>query len=176
MWKSIGSWRCAFVLLFFLPSAGAQTLSSTKKLDTAKESSKPFVGTWHTTSGTMSIFLGIEADGGALFIWIQAGSHSYGTLRWEPLPNGLLVEGLPRFRFWKGRNANEVRVEMEPLSAEMTGPELQRFPLRFMMHRVVGNKMSKELTRRQLPDGWKKPTLPDNWDETAGKRRRYKAP
>ncbi len=131
-----------------------------------------FVGTWHVTSGTISIVLSIKPEGEALFILIGEGSHGIDNVTWKPMAGGVLIEGLPRFRFWKGRNRSEARVAMEPLPPKATSARMQQFPLTFMMKRMDTKRNDSQAVReRKLPAGWSEAMLPAEWDETAGRRR-----
>lgn len=83
---------------------------------------------------------------------------------------GILVKGLPRFRLWASKPAGPIRVEMEELPAEMeVSKGFRTFPLRFFMRRAEVNGLVAN--SRSLPQGWDQPTLPPEWDQTAGKSR-----
>lgn len=131
-----------------------------------------FIGTWRVTSATTSVILDIKPEGRALFILIQRGSHGIDHATWTPMDGGILVESLPRFRFWAGRTAEEARVEMEPLPTALTNESMQQFPLAFFMHRVGGRRSdARVLPERDLPTHWANEHLPPEWDQTAGQRR-----
>ena len=130
-----------------------------------------FIGVWHVTSAQSSILFNIQPGGKALFLLIQDGSHGIDPVTWRPLPGGVLIEGMPRFRLWKGRGPDDIRVEMEPISPELAASSVQAFPQAFFMRRVKEREFSDSMIARPLPKGWADATLPAGWDETAGKRR-----
>lgn len=160
---------CLAVLTILASLTAAATIGSGQETD--RNDGSEFVGTWHVTSATTSVLLIIQPDGRATFILIQKGSHGIDNVTWKPLAGGILVEGLPRFRFWKGRNRMEARVEMEPLPPELTDASMQEFPQTFFMRRVGQRTFSGPITKRELPAGWADGTLPTGWDEKAGRRR-----
>lgn len=131
-----------------------------------------FMGTWHVTSATNSMILSIKPEGDALFVLIQKGSYGIDNVTWKPVAGGILVEGSPRFRFWKGRDPTEARVAMELLPPEMTEASLQQFPLTFFMRQIDTERNDSKIAQeRKLPPGWTEATLPTEWDQTAGRRR-----
>ena len=130
----------------------------------------PFVGVWRTTSASITIILSIRPDGRGLFVLIDGGSNSCEQVTWKVSPGGILVESLPRFRFWKGRHANEVRAEMEPLPPELTSRNVGQFHRTFFMRRNGQRKYPPALKNRPLPAGWNQSALPDDWDNKAGRR------
>ena len=106
---------------------GAGRTADQKSPDTDKADqavADEFIGVWHTTSATTSFLIEIKPDGEAFFVLIQGGTHGIDNVSWKPLPGGLLVNGIPRLRFWKGRNKNEARVEMESLPPGMASAEI----------------------------------------------------
>lgn len=131
-----------------------------------------FVGTWRTTSATVTLLVSIHEDGTGQFVLIDDGANACEQVTWKQMPGGILVDSIPMLRFWRGRHADESRVEMEPLPAELTSRNLQQFPLAFMMRRDDGERhLPRELGQRPLPEGWTAATLPDDWDAKAGVRR-----
>ncbi|QDU06671.1 hypothetical protein [Gimesia aquarii] len=116
----------------------------------------------------------IKDDGEAVMILLQDGAYNMGNVAWKPVPGGILIDGLPRFRFWKGRNRNEARVEIEALPPEMTRSDWQEFPLSFFMRRAISRRLPKQLQERSLPKNWGNATLPPEWDQAAGRRRVYR--
>ena len=157
----------AFVLIPVMVTVGAD---QKPKKDVVSE----FTGTWSTISGTNSVIFSIKADGEAVIFLLQDGAYNMGNVPWKPVPGGILIDGLPRFRFWKGRNRNESRVEMEALPPEMTSEDWQEFPLSFFMHRSRSKRLPKQLRERSLPKNWNNAKLPPEWDQTAGRRRVYR--
>jgi hypothetical protein len=135
-----------------------------------RDDENPYIGVWRTSSATVTFLLSIREDGTGLFVLIDGGANSCDPFTWKEAPGGILVESAPRLRFWKGRHANEARVEMEPLPPELTSRKLQRFPAAFMMRRDDGRHLPDEFKNRPLPAGWDEPTLPDDWDAKAGQR------
>lgn len=134
--------------------------------------SASFIGTWHVTSATSSVILSIGPKGQASSILIDKGAYGIDSVTWKSVPGGILVEGLPRFRFWKGGNPQQARVAMEPLPPEVTSASWQEFPLTFFMSRIETKpENAKSTPERKLPAGWNDATLPAEWDETAGRRR-----
>jgi len=101
---------------------------------------------------------------------IAGGTTSWQKVTWQNVPGGILVDSVPRFRFWQGRKDDESRVEMEPLPAELTSRSLREFPIRFFMRRDDGARPRRAIV--PLPDGWDRGSLPHNWDESAGRRRK----
>ncbi|WP_339911880.1 hypothetical protein [Symmachiella dynata] len=168
---SLAALLSAFVFCAFGVDTSAEEKAVVKDNTNLKVANE-FIGVWHTTSATTSFLIEIKPDGEALFLLIQGGAHGIDNVTWKPLPGGLLVNGIPRLRFWKGRNKNEARVEMEPIPAEMTNAEMLQFPLRFMMRRIDEKRqLPKAYLERKLPTGWTDATLTKDWDRTAGKRR-----
>ncbi|GMW02688.1 MAG: hypothetical protein AMXMBFR84_38240 [Candidatus Hydrogenedentota bacterium] len=142
----------------------------------AEQTSEPpaseLTGTWMVTAATNSFVIVIKPDGKAVVLLIQDGSHGIDNVTWKPMPGGLLIEGLPRFRFWNGRNAAEARVEMEALPFELMESSLQRFPTAFFMKRYdEGRNLGGQGASRPLAAGWDRETLPADWDEKAGQWR-----
>jgi hypothetical protein len=132
----------------------------------------PFIGTWRVTSATNTVIVDIKPGGEALFILIQRGSNAVEKVSWNSMAGGIVVDSLPRFRFWAGRTQAEVRAEMEPLPAAMTEASLQQFPLAFFMHRVDARRAdSRAVRERSLPPHWADESLPAEWDQAAGQRR-----
>src|SRR5262245_53738735 len=75
-------------------------------------------GAWFVASGQVSIIISVEPGGQALVVFDERGAITIGRHLWRPLPGGLLIDTLPRFRIWHiadpGDNC-EVRVQMESL-------------------------------------------------------------
>ena len=159
---------CLFLPLILVAVAGSQDDAAVRDEQVARE----FIGTWHVTSATTSVVLTVMPDRKVQFILIERGSHGIDLTTWKPIAGGILIEGLPQFRFWKGRNRSEARVEMEPLPAEATRRGVRQFPRTFFMRRIASKRrISNEVAERDFPDGWNKATLPEGWDQTAGHRR-----
>lgn len=134
------------------------------------EGLSPFTGSWHVTSAVTSIVLSIEPQGEALVLTIENGAHSLERRPWRKLEGGLVVDGVPMFRVWQGRNAEELRVEMEPLPEEIeVGGGLRQFPRGFFMRRA--SLAPRDKVGRPLPQGWDKAVLSPDWDQKAGRRR-----
>jgi hypothetical protein len=130
-----------------------------------------FTGSWHVSSAVNSIVLSIEPGEKALVLLLESGSFSMARSTWKPLPGGILVESMPRFRLWAGRDQLEVRVEMD-LPAELDTSEGWRdFPGTFFMRRIEDAELPKALRDRPLPAGWEKAALDKEWDLQAGHRR-----
>ncbi|MCH9653772.1 MAG: hypothetical protein K0U86_12475 [Planctomycetes bacterium] len=157
----------AFVLIPVMVVVGAD---EKPKQDAVSE----FTGTWSTISGTNSVIFSIKDDGEAVMFLLQSGAYNMGNVPWKRVPGGILIEGLPRFRFWKGRNRNEARVEMEALPPEMTSEDWQEFPLSFFMRRASSKRLPKQFHQRSLPKNWGNAKLPPEWDQSAGRRRVYR--
>ena len=174
----MSKYSVACILAVLLTAPAVLAANSEKKPDKkpAGDVSADFLGTWHVTSATNSFILSIQSEGQAVFILIQKGAHGIDEVTWRPMPGGILIEGYPRFRFWKGRHPNEARVEMEPLRPELAESSLLKFPATFFMRRVNAKRQFKgSPEKRPVPEGWKKATLPAEWDKTAGKRRKVAA-
>ena len=62
--------------------------------------SRELTGSWQVTSAQTSLILCVEPDRQALIVWIRPGSHSTLRTSWEPLPGGILAQGMPRLRLW----------------------------------------------------------------------------
>jgi hypothetical protein len=137
---------------------------------------KLFVGIWRTSSATTSVILAIRPAGKGLVLWIDGGSNSCEEVTWKEVPGGILVESIPRLRFWKGRHPGEARVEMEPLPPEWTSQAIQQFPRTFFMRRQTDQQDRQAVKNRPLPTGWNRSTLAEEWDKSAGKRAPLNSP
>lgn len=132
----------------------------------------PFLGVWQTHFEQTAIILIIRPNDKAHFILIQSGSRQVSNVDWKAVPGGLIVDGLPRFRLWNGRDQNEVRAQMEALHPDFTNRQLRRFPLSFYMKRDdVRRNLPPQLQRRALPNGWMDEMPPARFDEQAGRPR-----
>jgi len=162
--------RCALATL----AAVSMSLASTKlRLRAQTDPAAGLMGSWHVTSAVTSIMLSLEPQGGALVLTIENGAHSLSRSKWRKLEGGLVVEGFPMFRLWAGRNAEEVRVEMEPLPTDVEiSSGLRQFPGSFFMSRVRPGP--REFLGRPLPKGWERAALDPAWDQSAGRRRPLK--
>ena len=150
----------------------AKQIAATKNRDVADSdaaNARSFVGLWSTTSAQTTFILDIRADGTCLLVYIGEGSQAQqGT--WKKLPGGILVDTLPRFRFWPGRHRLEARVEIETLPADMTSSDIREFPRSFFMRRSESNSnLVKAFATRELPANWSNATLSEDWDKTAGR-------
>ena len=127
-------------------------------------------GSWHTSSALNSIVLSIEPSGKALVLLLESGSFSMARSTWKPLPGGILIESMPRFRLWTGRYPLEMRVEMDlPENIDATNG-WRDFPRTFFMRRIEDAELPKVLRDRPLPAGWEKAVLDKEWDAQAGHR------
>jgi hypothetical protein len=136
------------------------------------ETGTGFTGSWQVTSASNSVVLSIEPSGQALVLMMQSGAHSMVRTKWRPLPGGLLVEGLPRFRLWAGPDEQHLRAEMDLPERGDVGESWREFPATFFMSRIRDASMPKALLERPLPAGWDKAALDKDWDQKAGQRRR----
>lgn len=119
---------------------------------------KALFGPWFVTAGQVSIILSVEPGGQALVVFDEKGTITIGRHVWRPLPGGLLIDTLPRFRLWHVTDSSdgcEVRVQMESLPEEIeisTG--IRNFPRRFCMKRVDHAPLPQALADRRLPKNW----------------------
>ncbi len=128
-------------------------------------------GTWHVTSAMNSVILSIEPDGQVLVLLMEGSSFSITRLKWRPLPGGVLVEGVLRFRLWAGQDPLWARVETDmPEGLDVT-ESWREFPQAFFIRRIEPASLPKEVIEWPLRDGWEKAVLDKEWDEKAGKRR-----
>ena len=124
----------------------------------------PLLGTWTTHFEQTSLTISIEADNSAVVYWDWRGSHTCGRGTWRSLKGGLLVEGIPRFRFWHTGNNDRLLMLMEPLHPSMTGEEMMAFPTRHRMRRVKAGGTTASnaaLSSRPLPIGWESESPPE---------------
>ena len=120
---------------------------------------KVLMDSWFVTSDEVSIMFSLLPTGGALVMFVDRGSVSIGRHLWRPLPGGVLIDSVPRFRMWEASGSCEARVEMEVLPAEVeVSGGLKSFPLKFCMRRVTHAPIPKELLERALPKGWESAT------------------
>ena len=116
------------------------------------------LGSWLDSAGQMSIVFSLEPGGQTLVLFDENGALTIGRHGWRPLPGGVLIDSVPRFRLWHSSGACEVRVEMEELSNIEISEGVRHFPRRFCMKRVVHAPIPKELIARPLPKGWERET------------------
>jgi len=137
-----------------------------------KEDATPFIGSWFVTSAITSLIVSIEPQGEALFLFIEGGAFSILRTNWKQAPGGILVEGLPRIRLWRGTEPNNVRAEIEPLPEDLeVSVGFRQFPQKFFMRRVANAHVAGDIGKRSLPKEWDKASLEKEWDEKAGQRR-----
>jgi len=143
-----------------------------EELPTADNLKKPLLGSWFVTAGQMSIVFSLEASGEALVLFVEGGAVTIGRHLWRPMPGGLLIDTLPRFRLWQSSGPCEVRVEMEELPQEVEVSDgFKHFPLRFCMKRVTHAPLPRELIQRPPTKGWEVEALDEDWEKKAGVRR-----
>lgn len=131
----------------------------------------PLLGIWSTHYQQTFITLIINRDHTAQVVLIDQG-HSIGTVPWKPAPNGLIVEGLPRFRLWHGKTNERARAQIEPLRPEWTNDTLLRFPPSFYMRKSHSNQaVLKQLATRPMPAGWNADAPPASFEQDAGRPR-----
>jgi len=134
------------------------------------ESCMKLIGSWQVTSAQTSLILSIEPGHKALVLWIRKGSHSTLRTSWKPLPGGILVQGIPRIRLWAGRKNrdNELRAEVEAIPELGYDPN-KEFHDHFFMRRIKFEETPRHLLDRPLPERWKKETLGQEWNASAGR-------
>jgi hypothetical protein len=133
---------------------------------------KQLIGSWFVASGRMSMVFSLEPSGEALVVFSENGALSIGRHSWKAMPNGVLINTLPRFRLWESTGPCEVRGEMEEMPPGFEMSEgFRHFPLRFCLKRIVHARFPRELAERPLPGSWDNSAVGDDWDQTAGKRR-----
>ena len=155
--------RRAFIPgMFALPAGFVNAQEDSKPLDATNRC----IGSWFVTRAQTSLILGIEPEGGVLFVFIEDGAFSIGRSEWKEAPGGILVEGFPRFRFWSANDqAGRIRVAMEELPKEVdVSKGFRAFPLTFFMRRATLRPFPKQLLERPLPPGWDQPSLPPEWE------------
>lgn len=134
----------------------------------AKDADKDFVGVWSTHYQTTFVYLIIHSDRTASFILLDQG-HSISQTRWYPVKNGIIVDGLPMFRFWKGDTPGTARVQMQEFPQEMTNATFGRFPLFFIMRKQKGPEpISNEPGKMTVPKEWLNDEPPSHFDERVG--------
>src|ERR1051325_10878221 len=86
------------------------------------EAEKALTGAWFVAAGQVSIIISVEPTGQALVVFDEGGAMTIGRHSWRPLPGGVMIDTLPRFRMWHTVTAAdgcEARVEMEGLPDEV---------------------------------------------------------
>ena len=117
--------------------------------------SNTLLGTWQIHYVTTSLTISIEADKTAVVYWDWNGSSSCYRTKWIEKKNGLLIEGFPRFRFWKTDNINRPVMQMEPIDPKLTTEEMAKFPIKHVMIKIeMDDKWLGQMTNRPLPKGW----------------------
>ncbi|MCA8984591.1 MAG: hypothetical protein R3C12_06250 [Planctomycetaceae bacterium] len=134
----------------------------------ATDADNDFVGVWSTHYQTTFVYLIIHSDRTANFILLDQG-HSISQTRWYPAKNGIIVDGLPMFRFWKGDSPDTARVQMQEFPQEMTNDTFGRFPLCFIMRKQKKPEpTSTEPGRITVPKEWLNDEPPSLFDERIG--------
>ena len=129
--------------------------------------SNSLLGTWSTHYTTTFLTISIEADHTAVIYWDWNGSHSCYRTKWIEKKNGLLIEGFPRFRFWRSDNIKRPIMQMEPIDPKLTTEEMAKFPTKHVMREIEMNDrwLSGPLAKRPFPKGWESESPAKNHDK-----------
>ena len=132
------------------------------------ESENSFVGIWSTHYQTTFVYLIVHSDHTANFILLDQG-YSVGQTRWSTAKNGIIVNGFPKFRLWKGDTPNTARVVMQEFPQEATNDTFGRFPLYFYMRKQVPRQgWDRKLDEASLPEAWLSDQPPADFNAKAG--------
>lgn len=166
MSPSSGVLRQIAYLMLFVQSGLAFAQDSSQA-----EPENSFVGIWSTHYQTTFVYLIIHADHTANFILLDQG-YSVGQTRWSPAQNGIIVDGFPKFRLWKGDSPNTAKAVMQEFPQEATNDTFGRFPLYFYMRKQVPRKgWDRKLDPTSLPESWLSDQPPADFEAKAGKPR-----
>lgn len=157
----------AFALVATLCIAPARAET---EVDQSTNAWRALIGSWQVTSAQTSLILSIEPGREVLVLWVRPGSHSMQRTSWETLPGGILVHGIPRIRLWTGRDkrSNELRAELEAIP-ELDFDPNDDFHDHFFMRRIEYEAVPPQWFVRPIPERWKRETLDEDWNETAGR-------
>lgn len=127
-----------------------------------------FVGVWSAHYQTTFVYLIIHSDRTANFILLDQG-YQVSQTRWSPAKNGIIVDGLPKFRLWKGASPDSARVQMQDFPQEATNDTFARFPLHFHMKKQShDDRWDTGFDEKTLPSGWLSKDPPADFPEKAG--------
>src|SRR4051812_25934060 len=82
-----------------VPLAATQTPGAEEPPHTS-DAEKALLGPWFVTAGQVSVIISVEPSGQALVVFDENGAMTIGRHIWRPLPGGVLIDTLPRFRMW----------------------------------------------------------------------------